>query len=93
MRTALGVATLAFYTVLFLGGAGDVLAVTFGLSVNAVLWTFRILVLLAPPLVGWITYRLCRELAARDGVPTGSRVTWREIPGRLRRRHAAAESD
>ena len=89
VRTALGMATISFYTVLFLGGAADVLASTFGLSVNAVLWTFRFLVLLAPPVVGWITYRLCRELAARDGVPTGSRVTWREIPGRLRRAPAA----
>jgi hypothetical protein len=31
-----------------------------------------------------VTYRLCKELSARDGVPTASRVTWRQIPGRLR---------
>ena len=57
------------------------------------LWTFRFLVLLAPPIVGWLTYRLCKELSARDGVPTGSRVTVREIPGRLRRRDAPASPD
>lgn len=85
VRTALGVATLAFYTVCFFGGASDVLAQTFGLSVNAVLWTFRVVVLVAPVLAGAVTYRLCKELSARDGVPTASRVTWREIPGRLRR--------
>ena len=39
---ALGVATLAFYTVLILSGASDVLSTTFGLSVNAVLWALRI---------------------------------------------------
>ncbi|HZM29109.1 MAG TPA: ubiquinol-cytochrome c reductase cytochrome b subunit [Acidimicrobiales bacterium] len=93
VRTALGTATISFYTVLFLGGAADVMAATFGLSVNAILWTFRILVLVLPPIVAWITYQLCKELAARDGVPIASRVTWREIPGRLRRRHAAAEAD
>jgi ubiquinol-cytochrome c reductase cytochrome b subunit len=92
VRTALGMATIAFYTVLFLGGAADVMAATFGLSVNAVLWAFRFLVLVAPPVVAWISYRLCRELAARDGVPTASAVTWREIPGRLRRRPAEVES-
>ena len=49
VRTALGAATITFYVVLFLGGAADVLAATFGLSVNAILWTFRFLVLLLPP--------------------------------------------
>jgi ubiquinol-cytochrome c reductase cytochrome b subunit len=93
VRTALGTATITFYTVLFVSGAADVIAATFGLSVNAVLWTFRILSLALPPLMAWLTYRLCKELAARDGVPTASAVTWREIPGRLRRRYTAAEAD
>ncbi len=86
VRTALGVATITFYVICFLGGAADVMAVTFGLSVNAILWTFRVLVLLLPPVAGWVTYRLCKELAARDGVPIASPITVREIPGRLRRR-------
>ena len=89
VRTALGAATITFCVVCFLAGAADVLAATFGLSVNAILWTFRFLVLLLPPIVGWIVYRLCKELSARDGVPTGSRVTVRQIPGRLRRRPGA----
>jgi ubiquinol-cytochrome c reductase cytochrome b subunit len=85
VRTALGVATLTFYGILFLGGAADVLSVTFGLSVNAVLWTFRFAVFIAPPLAAWATYRLCRELSVRDGVATQSRVRFREIVGRLSR--------
>jgi ubiquinol-cytochrome c reductase cytochrome b subunit len=89
VRTALGAATLSFYVICFLGAAADVLASTFGLSVNAILWTFRILVLAVPPLVAAVTYRLCRELSARDGLPTGSQVTMREIPRRLLRRRAA----
>ncbi|MGH9235540.1 MAG: cytochrome bc1 complex cytochrome b subunit [Acidimicrobiales bacterium] len=89
VRTALGAATITFYVICFLGGAADVLASTFGLSVNAILWAFRVLVLALPPVVGWVVYRLCRELSARDGVPTASRVTVREIPGRLRRRPPA----
>jgi quinol---cytochrome-c reductase cytochrome b subunit len=89
VRTALGAATLSFYVICFIGGAADVLASTFGLSVNAILWTFRILVLAVPPVVGWVTYRLCKELSARDGLPTASPVTMREIPGRLLRGGAA----
>ncbi|MGH9210355.1 MAG: cytochrome bc1 complex cytochrome b subunit [Acidimicrobiales bacterium] len=85
VRTALGAACLSFYVVCFLGGGSDVIAQTFGLSVNAVLWSFRVGLLLAPLVSGWITYRLCKELAARDGVPTASQVRIREIPRRLRR--------
>ena len=84
VRTALGVATITFYFVCFLGGGSDVVASTFGLSVNAVLWTFRVMVLTAPVVTGWITYSLCTELAARDGMETGSRVRVRDIPRRLR---------
>jgi ubiquinol-cytochrome c reductase cytochrome b subunit len=89
VRTALGTATLSFYVICFLGAAADVLASTFGLSVNAVLWTFRILVLAVPPIVAAVTYRLCKELSARDGLPIASQVTMREIPRRLLRGRAA----
>lgn len=89
VRTALGVACLAFFVVCFLAGGSDVLAETFGLSVNAVLWSFRVGVLVAPPIAGWFAYRLCKELAARDGVPTASRVRVRDIPSRLR--HGSVE--
>ena len=84
VRTALGVAALGFYVVMFLGGASDVIATTFGLSVNAVLWSFRIAAIAAPPVLGFVTYRLCVELSARDGLPTRSRVGFGEIVGRLR---------
>jgi len=93
VRTALGVACLAFYIVLFLGAASDVLSTTFGLSVNAVIWTFRVLVFVLPVVSGWITYQLCKELSARDGVPIASKVDMREIPGRLFRRHDDHDSD
>ncbi len=94
VRTSLGAATISFYTVCFLGGAADVLAATFGLSVNAILWTFRFLVLLLPPVVGWMVYRLCKELSARDGVATASHVAVRDIPRRLRHgpRHDTPEA-
>ncbi len=76
VRTALGVATIAFYVVLFLGGGADVISTTFGLSVNSVFWAFRALVLVAPPVAALVAYRLCRELSARDRPPPiGSAAT------------------
>jgi ubiquinol-cytochrome c reductase cytochrome b subunit len=67
LRTALGVATLSFYTVLFFAGSSDVLAFTFDLSVNAVFRALRTLLFLLPPVTAWVAYRLCQELAGRDG--------------------------
>ncbi|MGH9136717.1 MAG: cytochrome bc1 complex cytochrome b subunit [Acidimicrobiales bacterium] len=85
VRSALGVATLSFYVILLLAGAVDVLSVTFGLSVNAALWTLRIVLFVVPPIAAWATYRLCKELLARDGLAAGSEVRFGDIPGRLRR--------
>ncbi|HEV2810838.1 MAG TPA: ubiquinol-cytochrome c reductase cytochrome b subunit [Acidimicrobiales bacterium] len=66
LRTAFGISTLAFYTVLFFAGASDVLAVTFQTSVNALFRTFQLMLLVLPPVAGFITFRLCKELARRD---------------------------
>jgi ubiquinol-cytochrome c reductase cytochrome b subunit len=66
MRTALGMATIAFYTVLTFAGGSDVLSTTFGFSVNVTFWTLRALLFVVPLVVGFLTHRLCTELAARD---------------------------
>jgi ubiquinol-cytochrome c reductase cytochrome b subunit len=67
VRTALGVSTLVFYTILGVAASNDVIATTFGLSVNAVLISLRVAVLVAPPIAAYITYKLCTQLAARSG--------------------------
>jgi hypothetical protein len=72
------VATLTFYTVLFFAGASDVLAITFDLSVNSVFVTLRVLLFLLPPALGWLAFRLCKELAARDRPGAGEQAT---VPG------------
>ena len=66
MRTALGVATITFYSVLLAAGGTDVLATTFGFSVNQAFWAFRIALLVLPALATWTTHRLCSELLARE---------------------------
>jgi len=60
LRTALGVATLTFYVILFAAGATDVLAVR-------IVWTFRVLLLVAPVAAAFVANRLCHELQRRDG--------------------------
>jgi len=66
-HTALGAAVLAFYFVLFGASATDVLANYLSLSLNFVLWAFRIAVFVVPIVVYPITLRICRELAHTPG--------------------------
>lgn len=64
VRTALGLTTLAFYVVLFLGGGQDIIAQKFDVSVQAVTNVFRVAVFAIPLVVGAIAYRVSRDLAA-----------------------------
>ena len=66
VRTGIGVAGLTFFVILFLAGGNDVLAARFGISVNAITWALRIAVLTLPPLTWLLTWRLCKELQARE---------------------------
>ncbi len=65
-RTGIGVGGLTFLGVLLVAGSSDVISITFGLSVNAVIWSLRILLFVLPPITGRIAVQLCRELQARD---------------------------
>ncbi len=62
VRTAFGVATFAFYFVLFGASATDVLANYLSLTLNFVLWAFRIMAIVVPFIVFAVTYKLCKEL-------------------------------
>src|SRR5439155_812326 len=55
VRTALGMATLSFYAVLLFGGLNDLVAKWFQLPVESVTWTLRILGIVLPRLVGWLS--------------------------------------
>jgi ubiquinol-cytochrome c reductase cytochrome b subunit len=69
VRTAIGVAALAFYTVLFVAGGNDVLAARFEVSVNLITDVLRVALFVVPLVAGFLTYRLCKELSARNPVP------------------------
>jgi ubiquinol-cytochrome c reductase cytochrome b subunit len=65
-RTALGVMALATWLLFLAGGANDVIAVTFDLSINAITWALRILIFVVPPLAFVVTKRICLGLQRRD---------------------------
>lgn len=62
VRTALGVATLAFYVVLFVGGSNDLIARWLRVEVDTITWILRVLAIGLPPASGYITHRLMRAL-------------------------------
>ncbi len=77
VRTSLGVMALTFFLVLNVSGFNDVIAFYFSISLNAMTWGGRVLLLLLPPLSYAVTYRICLGLQRADravlehGVETG----------------------
>ncbi len=66
VRTGIGVMAIVFYGILWLGGGNDLVATTFNLSINAISWTLRVMLIVAPPLAFIITKRICLGLQRRD---------------------------
>jgi ubiquinol-cytochrome c reductase cytochrome b subunit len=62
VRTAFGVTTLAFYVMLQLSASNDLLANKLRVSVASITRTFQVLVIVLPPIVGYVTYRLMKAL-------------------------------
>ena len=77
VRTSLGVMAIAFYVVLLLSGANDIIAKAFDISLNAMTWSGRIGLLVVPPVAYLVAYRVCLGLQRHDrevlehGVETG----------------------
>ncbi|HUC05947.1 MAG TPA: ubiquinol-cytochrome c reductase cytochrome b subunit [Acidimicrobiales bacterium] len=67
-RTAAGAAFFALLFTLFGASSTDVMANFFHVSLNVVLWSFRIFTFLVPTVVYFVTYRICREMQGVDGI-------------------------
>jgi ubiquinol-cytochrome c reductase cytochrome b subunit len=67
-HTAFGAAMLMFYFMIFCASSTDVLANFFQVSLNAVLWSFRFIVVIVPIITGGITYRICLDMVGVPGV-------------------------
>ena len=65
-RTAIGVMAITWYFLLFIGGGNDVIALTFDLSINWLIWFLRIAVFVLPPIAFVVTRRTCIALQRKD---------------------------
>jgi ubiquinol-cytochrome c reductase cytochrome b subunit len=65
-RTGLGVMAVTFYSLLWINGGNDIIALTFDLSINFITWTMRLLIFTLPPIMFVITRRICISLQRRD---------------------------
>ncbi len=65
-RTGIGVMALTFYLLLWVGGGNDIIAITFGLSINSIIWFLRIALIILPPIMFIVTRRICLSLQRRD---------------------------
>ncbi|MGQ1797223.1 cytochrome bc1 complex cytochrome b subunit [Kocuria oceani] len=65
-RTAMGVAGVAFYTVMLVAASGDLIATHFNVSLNDVIYWLRAAYFIAPILGFMITRRVCLALQRKD---------------------------
>ena len=96
-RTAIGIAGITMYVVLFLAAGNDLMAIKLHLSINDITQTLRVLFFVAPPVAFWITKRICLSLQRADrqkvlhGRETGT--IWRHADGRFEEIHAPLTPD
>jgi ubiquinol-cytochrome c reductase cytochrome b subunit len=62
VRTALGIAGLAFYLVLFAAASNDLLSKWLKIPVERITIFYQVLLLVLPPIAGLVTYRLMKAL-------------------------------
>ena len=65
-RTAIGVAGVTFYAVLWAGAATDLIATNFRMSLNQVLTSMQILLIVGPIFGYIVTKRMCLSLQRKD---------------------------
>jgi ubiquinol-cytochrome c reductase cytochrome b subunit len=79
-RSAIGVGGILYVALLTIAGGNDVLALTFNVPIEAMVWFLRIGLFVIPVLGGFITYKVCTELQS-----SGARPARRKRGTRLRR--------
>ena len=65
-RTGIGVAGVTFYAVLWAGAATDLIATNFKMSLNQVLTSMQIMLIVLPVLAYFVTKRTCLSLQRKD---------------------------
>jgi ubiquinol-cytochrome c reductase cytochrome b subunit len=65
-RTAFGMMAISFYVLLWIGGANDIIAVAFDLTINSITLFLRAAIFIVPPIVFVVTRRIALGLQRRD---------------------------
>ncbi len=65
-RTAFGIAAMTCYGLFWISGGNDIMATTFGLSLNQVTEVMRVAVFVGPVIAFIVTKRICLSLQRRD---------------------------
>ncbi|MEU6409570.1 ubiquinol-cytochrome c reductase cytochrome b subunit [Microbispora sp. NPDC046933] len=65
-RTAIGIAGMTFYGILWLLGANDEISANFKVDLYTTTWFGRIAIFVGPAIAYWITYRMCIGLQRKD---------------------------
>jgi ubiquinol-cytochrome c reductase cytochrome b subunit len=66
VRTGIGVAFITFYILLWIAGGNDFFATILEIPVNWITWFVRAGVIILPPVMYWVTKRICLGLQRRD---------------------------
>ncbi|RFU40245.1 ubiquinol-cytochrome c reductase cytochrome b subunit [Actinomadura logoneensis] len=74
VRTAIGMAAVTFYGLLWLAGANDVLADKFHVSLFGTTWFFRFAIFIGPVVAYIVTKRICLGLQRKDAAVAGHGV-------------------
>jgi ubiquinol-cytochrome c reductase cytochrome b subunit len=82
-RTALGAALFAWVFVIFLAGASDRVFVSFGVSYQAQIWAYRVLVFALPVAALLVTRRWCLALQESDRIHRRRELAEAEARGEL----------
>jgi ubiquinol-cytochrome c reductase cytochrome b subunit len=91
VRTAIGLAVLTSVLLVFLAGASDRVDVLFGISYSAQIWVYRVLVFVAPIVVGLVAHRVCVELQKGERVVRERKRAEAEADAVARRERLARE--
>jgi ubiquinol-cytochrome c reductase cytochrome b subunit len=85
LRTAFGVGTMTFYTVLFVAGSSDIGAQKFVVAIPTFTRVLQVLVIVLPVAAALVTWKVCHDLTGSDRLEATKE--------RIRERHASPSAE
>jgi len=90
-RTAAGASMVTLMFMVFFASSTDVMANFLQVSLNSVLWFFRVAVVAGPVIAYFVTYKICNEMRSAEGIGKRKRpqIVFRSPTGEYRAEPAA----